>query len=309
MFDWNDLRHFLAIARYGSILAAARALRVSQSTVHRRMDELERQVGRQLVTRNPTGYKLTELGEDLVAYAIRVEEAALAFQRRVAAVDTNLTGAVRVTCPEPVGIRLMQSTLLAKFSERYPGLRVEFVMSDKLRDLGKGEADIAFRAAAPEDNALFGRKIADVPWAIYASSDYVAQHGVVKNVEDIGSHALVLFDVELKEHFTNRWLQSAAPNARIAARCNSVTALISTVKSGAGLGALPVIIGDKEAELVRVLGPLAELTTQFYLLMHEDMKNTPRVRAFFDFIVEELHEVRTIISGRLTPSADARSQS
>src|SRR6185437_15821501 len=215
MFDWNDLRHFLAIARYGSTLAAARALRVSQSTVHRRMDELERQVGRQLVTRNPTGYKLTELGEDLVAYAIRVEEAALAFQRRVAAVDTNLTGAVRVTCPEPVGIRLMQSTLLAKFSERYPGLRVEFVMSDKLRDLGKGEADIAFRAAAPEDNALFGRKIADVPWAIYASSDYVAQHGVVKNVEDIGSHALVLFDVELKEHFTNRWLQSAAPNARI----------------------------------------------------------------------------------------------
>jgi DNA-binding transcriptional LysR family regulator len=309
MFDWNDLRHFLAIARYGSTLAAARALRVSQSTVHRRMDELERQVGRQLVTRNPTGYKLTELGEDLVAYAIRVEEAALAFQRRVAAVDTNLTGAVRVTCPEPVGIRLMQSTLLAKFSERYPGLRVEFVMSDKLRDLGKGEADIAFRAAAPEDNALFGRKIADVPWAIYASSYYVAQNGVVKNVEDIGSHALVLFDVELKEHFTNRWLQSAAPNARIAVRCNSVTTLISTVKSGAGLGALPVIIGDKEAELVHVLGPRAELTTQFYLLMHEDMKNTPRVRAFSDFIVEELHEVRTIISGRLTPSADARSQS
>lgn len=309
MFDWNDLRHFLAVARHGSTLAAAKALGVSQSTVHRRMDELERRVGRQLVTRNPTGYKLTELGEDLVTYATRVEEAALAFQRRIAAADTSLTGSVRVTCPEPVGIRLMQSTLLAKFSERFPGLRVEFVMSDKLLDLDKGEADVALRATESDNNALFGRKIADVPWAIYASNDYVARHGTVKDTADIGNHALVLFDVELKEHFTNRWLQAAAPRARIAARCNSVTALISAIKSGAGLGALPVIIGDKEAELVRVLGPLAELSTQFYLLMHEDMKNTPRVRAFFDFIVEELHEVRAIISGRLTPSADARSQS
>ncbi|HET7850684.1 MAG TPA: LysR family transcriptional regulator [Pseudolabrys sp.] len=302
MFDWNDLRHFLAIARHGSTLAAAKALAVSQSTVHRRMDELERQVGRQLVTRNPAGYKLTELGEDLVAYAERVEEAALAFERRIAGADKSLTGSVRVTCPEPVGIRLMQSNLLAKFSERFPGLRIEFVMSDKLLDLGKREADIALRAADPVDNALFGRKIADVPWALYASNGYVARHGAIKDAADIANHALVLFDVELKQHFTNRWLQSTASGARIAARCNSVAALIAAIRSGAGLGALPVIVGDNDAELVRVLGPLPELTTHFYLLIHEDMKATPRIRAFFDFLVEEIRELRIVVSG----SAPAR---
>lgn len=297
MFDWNDLRHFLAIARHGSTLAAAKALGVSQSTVHRRMDELERQIGRQLVTRNPTGYKLTELGEDLVAYAIRVEEAALAFERRVVGADKGLTGSVRVTCPEPVGIRLIRSNLLAKFSGRFPGLRVEFIMSDKLLDLGKGEADIALRAAEPDNEALFGRKIADVSWAIYAGNDYVARHGSVKETADISRHALVLFDVELKQHFTNRWLQSAAPGARIAARCNSVAALIEAIKSGAGLGALPVIVGENDADLVRVLGPLPELTTHFYLLIHGDMKTTPRVRAFFDFLIEEIREVRAAVSG------------
>ncbi len=297
MFDWNDLRHFLAVARHGSTLAAAKALRVSQSTVHRRMDALERHIGRPLVTRNPTGYKLTELGADLVAYAIRVEEAALAFERRVAGTEQSLAGSVRVTCPEPVGIRLMRSNLLTKFSERFPGLRVEFVMSDKLLDLAKGEADVALRAAEPHDNALFGRKIADVPWAIYASNDYVARHGAVKDTADISHHALVLFDVELRDHFTNRWLQSIMPGTRIAARCNSVAALIAAIKSGAGLGALPIIVGDNDADLVRVLGPLPELTTHFYLLIHEDMKTTPRVRSFFDFLIEEIQDVRAAVSG------------
>ncbi|MGH6790224.1 MAG: LysR family transcriptional regulator [Pseudolabrys sp.] len=297
MFDWNDLRHFLAVARHGSTLAAAKTLGVSQSTVHRRMDELERQIGRQLVTRNPTGYKLTELGQDLVTYAVRIEEAALAFERRISATERSLAGSVRVTCPEPVAIRLMRSKLLAKFSERFPGLQVEFVMSDKLLDLGKGEADVALRAAEPDNDALFGRKIADVPWAIYASNDYVTQHGTVKDTADIGNHALVLFDVEIKEHFTNRWLQAVAPRARIAARCNSVAALISAIKSGAGVGALPIVVGDNDAELARLLGPLADLTTHFYLLIHEDMKTTPRVRAFFDFIIDELQDVRAAVSG------------
>jgi DNA-binding transcriptional LysR family regulator len=161
MFDWNDLRHYLAVARYGSTIAAAKALNVNQSTVHRRLDELEKRLGRQLVVRQPTGYKLTELGQDMVTYAERVEEAVQTFERRLAASDTGLTGSIRLTCPEAVGVRLLHSPFIAKFNERYPGLRVDFVISDKLLDLAKGEADIAIRATAPFDEALFGRKIAD----------------------------------------------------------------------------------------------------------------------------------------------------
>ena len=295
MFDWNDLKYFLAVARYGSTIAAAKALNVNQSTVQRRLDELEKRVGRQLVLRQPTGYKLTELGQDMVTYAEHVEKAVQAFERRLVASDTRLTGSVRVTCPEAVGVRLLHSPLIAKFNERYPGLRVEFLISDKLLNLAKGEADIAIRATAPFDEALFGRKIAETPWGIYASKAYIERAGAITNVADIARHSVVLFDIE--QHVTKTWLQSVAPEARVAARCNSMTALLSAAKSGVGLTALPMTIGDSDTSLVLMLGPIPSLMTNFYLLMHEDMKTTPRVRALFDFFVEELNIIRPILTG------------
>jgi len=295
MFDWNDLKYFLAVARYGSTIAAAKALNVNQSTVQRRLDELEKRIGRQLVLRQPTGYKLTELGQDMVTYAEHVERAVQAFERRLVASDTGLTGSVRVTCPEAVGVRLLHSPLIAKFNERYPGLRVEFLISDKVLDLAKGEADIAIRATAPFDEALFGRTIAETPWGIYASKAYIERAGTITNVADIARHSVVLFDIE--QHVTKTWLQSVAPEARVAARCNSMTALLSAAKSGVGLTALPMTIGDSDTSLVLMLGPIPGLTTNFYLLMHEDMKTTPRVRALFDFFVEELNIVRPTLTG------------
>ena len=306
MFDWNDLRHFLAVARFGSTLAAAKALNVNQSTVHRRLDELEKRLGRQLVVRQPTGYKLTELGQDIVTYAEQVEEAVQALERRLAASDTGLTGSVRVTCPEAIGVRLLHSPFVAKFNERYPDLRVEFIISDKLLDLAKGEADIAIRATAPFDDALFGRKIAETPWAIYASASYIERAGIITDVADIARHSVALYDIE--HHVTKAWLQSVAPDARVAARCNSMTALLSAAKSGVGLAALPMTIGDNDPGLVRVLGPIPGLTTNFYLLMHRDMKTTPRVRALFDFFVEELNIVRPILAGE-SPALMANAQS
>jgi len=163
MIDWNDLRHYLAVARYGSTLAAAKALKLSQSTVQRRLEELEKSLGRQLVIRHSSGYKLTELGKEILPYAEKVEEAVATIERRLAASDIGLAGTIKLTCPEAVGVRLMRSALLKKFHTRYPGLRVEFVVSDKLLDLAGSQAEIAIRAIEPTDNALFGRRIADVP--------------------------------------------------------------------------------------------------------------------------------------------------
>lgn len=295
MYDWNDLKHFLAVARHGSTLAAAKALGVSQSTVHRRLGELESRLGQSLVIRHPTGYRLTESGQEMVAYAERVEEAAFAVERRIAAGKMSLEGSVKVTCPEAVGVRLVQSPLIAMFQQRYPGIRVQFVMSDKLLDLAKGEADIAIRGAQPHDEALFGRKIANSLWALYVSTKYLRQHGHPKTVEQIGQHAVILFDVELGEHVNNRWLKTVAPNARVGARCNSITGLVAAAKSGAGLAALPMIIGEAESDLVRALGPVPDLTTHFYLVMHRDLRRAPRVQAFYDFMIANMRTVRPLL--------------
>jgi DNA-binding transcriptional LysR family regulator len=297
MFDWNDLRHFLAVARHGSTVAAAKALNVNQSTVHRRLDELEKRLGRQLVVRQATGYKLTELGHEIVIYAAQVEEAVQAFERRLAASDTELTGTIRVTCPEVLGLRLMRSQLIEKFHGRYPGLRVEMIVSDKYLDLAKGDADIAFRACVPmpTDPTLFGRKIAPSPWAVYASKAYIERHGAIVRSEEINSHAVIGYEASMREHPAARWLQSVAPDAKVAARGSGVPAVLTAVKSGVGLGALPATLGDNESDLVRIFGPIPNLPSDIYLLIHEDMKETPRVRSFFDFVISELAVVRQVL--------------
>ena len=297
MFDWNDLRYFLAVARHRSTLAASRALKVNQSTVQRRLAELERRLGRKLVKRHPTGYRLTELGQEMLAHAERVEQAVLGFEQHLEGAKREAVGVVRVTCPEPIVFRLTQSPLLERFQAKHPGLRVEFVMSDKYLDLAKGDADVALRSGDTDDGELVGRKIADSYWAVYASRRYIEQHGRPERVEDLERHLLIGLDETMAKHRAAKWLQQVAPNAKVVARNNSVLGLVYAAKSGIGLAPLPTALGDAEPDLVRVLGPIPELTRIWRLLAHPDVRRTPRVSAFFDFIGEELEALKPILTG------------
>jgi len=296
MFDWNDLRYFLAVARHGSTIAAAKALNLSQSTVHRRLLELEKRIGRNVVIRHATGYRLTEFGTGLQPWAEQVEKAIGSLERYLVAADDTPTGSVRVTCSESIGYRLMQSPLLETFHGRHPGLRVELIMSDHFLDIAKGEADVAIRAGVPNEETLVGRKIADVPWALYCSRGYLARHGQVERAEDIAGHSVIEFDGDIRDHHAAKWLRSVAPTARVVARSNTVPGLLMTVKSGAGLAPLPVPLAVRDSDLVSVLGPLPGLYSPIYLLTHPDLRHMPRVRTFFDFIIEEIDSVRPVLT-------------
>lgn len=296
MFDWNDLRFLIAVARHGSTIAAGKSLSLSQSTVHRRLAELERRIGRQLVTRHTTGYRLTEFGQQLLPYAERIEAAADDVERQVTGAARDLTGVIRVTCPEPIVYRMMQSKLIDRFHAHHPKLRVEFVTSDRYLDLSKGEADVAFRSGDTDDD-LVGRKIADSIWAVYASRAYIERHGKPERIEDLSCHPLVGFDESLSNHRTAKWLKEVAPNAKMAARNNSVLGLVYAVKSGIGVGPLPTALGDAEPDLVRVLGPVPELTRSWRLLTHTDLRRVPRISALFDFVAEEREALKSILTG------------
>lgn len=297
MFDWNDLKYFLAVARHGSTLAAGRALEVDQSTVQRRVSELERRLGQALVQRHPTGYRLTEFGEQMRSHAERVELAVQGFEQHAVSARQDATGVVRVTCPEPMVARLVQSGLIERFHAQHPGLRVEFVMSDRYLDLMKGEADVALRSGDTDDGELLGRKVGDSLWALYASPQYLALHGRPQRVEDLGAHALVGFDASMANHRAAQWLQHVAPAARIVARAQSVLGLLQSAKAGVGIAALPTALGDAEGELVRVFGPVDELTRIWRVLAAPDRRHTPRVAAFFDFVVAEVEALRPILTG------------
>ena len=298
IFDWSDLRYFLAVAREGSSLAAARVLRVNQSTVHRRLAELEKRLGCALVERHPTGYRLTESGKELQPYAERVEEAAGALQRHAATFDKGMKGTVRLTCSTAVAHRLMKSELLEEFHRRYPGIKVELLMTERVLDLSKGEADIAIRGGEAREEALVGKRIADVPWAIYASRSYVERQGIPKMPEDIKNHSIIEFIGEIADLAAARWLPSRAPQARISGQASNVPSVLLAVKSGVGLAPLPAPLADQDQDLVRVIGPIPELDYPTYLFTHRDLRKIPRIAAFFDYCLGELRPVLTGIGSR-----------
>ncbi|MDP1702327.1 MAG: LysR family transcriptional regulator [Aestuariivirga sp.] len=297
MFDWSDLRYFLAVAEFGSTLTAAKKLGVNQSTVQRRILELERGIGHALVRRHPSGYKLTEFGEALLPAIQDVEKAARGVERQVQAYTSELHGVIRLTCPEPLVSRISESALLDIFHERYPALRVEFVMSDRYLDLSKGEADVALRSGDPDDESLVGRKIGDSIWAVYASCSYVQRHGRPQNIADIGNHSIVGFDGMLSNHRAAKWFANIAPNATVASRNDSVLGVLHAVKSGVGVAPLPTTIAGMHDDLVQVLPPVKELHRGWYLLTHPDLRNTPRISTFFDFVIEKLDLVHPILMG------------
>jgi len=299
-FDWDDLKHLLAVARHGSTLAAGRALGLDQSTVQRRLTQLEKRFGLPLVQRLPSGYRLTEFGQSLLPHAERVEDAVAQFKQQLVAATSEVSGVIRVTCPEPIVFRITQSTLLKRFNERYPALQVHFVMSDKYVDLAGGEADVALRSGDTgdgADGALVGRKIADSIWAVYASTTYIERHGRPERVEDLQAHALVGFDETMAKHRIAGWLRKVAPDAVLVARSNSVLGLVYSAKAGVGVAPLPTALGDAEPDLVQVIAPVPELTRIWRLLTTPELRQTPRVAAFFDFIVDEIDALRPILTG------------
>lgn len=296
MFDWDDLKYFLAVARHGSTIAAGKALGLSQSTVHRRLNELELRLNRKLVMRETAGYRLTEYAKELLPYAERVEASVIELQRHVKDQTRDLTGVIRVTCPEPVVRILTKSALIERFNARYPALHIEFVASDRYVDLSKGEADVAFRSGDTDDE-LVGRKVAESLWAVYASKSFVEQFGKPSSIEEITNFPIVAFAESLSAHRSLVWLKEIAPQANIAARNTSVLGLVAAIKSGIGIGAIPKALGDAEAELINVLGPIRDLTRDWRLLAHPDLRHTPRVAAFFEFVIEEKAMLGKILSG------------
>ena len=155
---------------------------------------------------------------------------------------TGTEGTLRVTCPEGMASRLL-APVIELFREKYPELRVDLIMTDRRLDLTKGEAEVAVRMHEPGDDSLIARKIADLPWAVFASQSYIKRHGRPQRREDLDHHAIIEFGGEMADNHGSRWLRIVAPRATIAARGNSMLGVLAAVKSGAGLAPLPMLLG------------------------------------------------------------------
>ena len=285
MFDWNDLRAFLAVAREGSTLGAARVMGVNQTTVARRIEALEQALELKLFERGQTGSRLTAAAQALFAHAEQVEAAAGGFETQVQSLRRGVTGVIRVTANESLA-NLAMVQAIADFRRVYPNCTVELIVADSFLDLASGEADVAVRGTAgglPDSN-LIARKLVDIEWGIYAGREYAQRHGVPRKPSDLANHILVGGEGLVEHMPPMRWMVSHAPNAEVHCRSSSLTNLAYAIRSGLGVAPLPCLVADHDPELVRCLGPVPDLPSSCWVVTRPDVKDTPRIRAFIDFL-------------------------
>jgi DNA-binding transcriptional LysR family regulator len=292
--EWDDLRYVLAVASAGSLASAARQLGVNHTTVLRRVSAFERRLGLRLFERLPTGYVLTPGGEELIATARQIDDRVTELERKLTGRDLRLSGVVRVTTTDTLMASILPK-VLAEFRAAHPGIQIEVAMSNVMFNLTKRDADVAIRPAKNPPETLIGRRIADVAFAIYASPRYLGRQ---RKLDDLTGQRWVAPDDSLADTTVAQWMRRELPDGEIVLRADSFLALRQAAQAGLGLAALPCYLGDTSAELVRVHLPIAAMTTALWILTHEDLRHTTRIRAFTEFAADALGRRRALIEGK-----------
>lgn len=303
MFDWNDLRFLIAAADAGSTLAAGRLLRVSQTTVARRLHALDEALGVTLFDRRQSGYVLTPEGKSLLELARRVEEATNRISEQAAATARQVGGTVRLTTVEIYAVTVLPP-ILRDLHEAQPRIHIELDTSHEVRDLASGGADIALRGnPASSANGLVGRRVAHDPWTLYCSRSYADAHGVPRTRAELSGHVLIGGGDDKVWRQYKAWLVQNKLEANVAMRHDSVTGLLAAVRSGFGIAVLPSFFAESDPDLVRCLPPVPGDDRSLWLLTHQRLRHVPRVRVVMDFLAERLMQ-RGSDARRGKPSLD-----
>jgi DNA-binding transcriptional LysR family regulator len=296
MFDWSDLRHFLAVHRTGSLAKAGKALHVDQTTVGRRIAQLEQGLGAKLFDRLPDGLRLTEAGRDVLCIAERLEAEALVLDRLVRGRDVNPEGIVRITTSEAFGARFL-APRLGVVRAKYPGVRLEVVTDVRNFNLSRREADIAVRMSATEQDGLVVKTVATVGFALYGATSYVAKRGAPRTTADLAAHDVLGYEESLVRTPEERWITEATGGAPFAIRSNSTNLLHAAIQQGLGVGMLPCWMGDGDATLERLLPSDAYVQRPLTLVVHEDVRRVARTRLVFEALDALFRREKRVLAG------------
>lgn len=278
MFDWEDLRHFLAVAQAGSLSGAARRLKVDHATVSRRLAALEAALQATLVERLPRSCRLTAVGEQVLDHAAQIEAGAFAIERTARGAQTQLQGKVVVSAPPVLAVHFLAKQVLT-FQQRYPQLRLSIVSQVQQASLDRREADIAVRLLRPTQNSYVARRLGVMPYAMYASRDYAFR-------DEPSAWGFIAYDPDYNEMPHQRWLHAAAGPRPIVCEVSDITSQQVAARTGIGVANLPCFMGDHDPELVRLPFQGEGFSREIWLVLHAEMKRTQPIRAVADFIAE-----------------------
>ncbi|WP_445504090.1 LysR family transcriptional regulator [Microvirga sp. G4-2] len=298
--SWDDFRLIKAIADVRSLPAAAALLGINHSTVFRRLGQIEDALGAKLFERHRSGYTLTTVGEEMVALAQRVDEDITAFTRKMAGRELAPAGELRVTTNDSLLVHLL-TPLFVKFRKKCHDVRLDVVLANQELNLSKRDADVAIRATDNPPENLVGRRAATIAWALYGrTSDFPVPEAI--DQESLFERDWVSLGDNLATLKAVKFVHEHVPPERIGYKVNTVLGLAEAVEQGLGIGHLPCFIGDARPGLVRLSPPDPEFSADLWLLTHPDLRHSPRVRVFLDFLAEEIAKKRKFIEGLVTSS-------
>ncbi|WP_243047475.1 LysR family transcriptional regulator [Dyella sp. RRB7] len=285
--SWELYRSFLAVMREGSLSGAARALGMTQPSLGRHMRELESALGAVLFARSPQGLAPTELARELVAHAEAMASASAALRRTASAGRDEISGAVRISASVVIGAEVLPPILTA-FRERHPGIVIELVLSNQATDVLRRDADIAIRMVQPTQDALVARQVGRVMLGLFAHRRYLDAHGRPGTLAELAGHALIGFDTELP--YIRRLRPEGLPYTRehFALRTDDDLAALAALRAGFGIGIAQVNLAQRDAQLVRLLPDDVAVPLDIWTVMHEDLRQSLRVRRLFDYLGEAL---------------------
>lgn len=281
VFDWSDLRIFLAVHRAGSLSAAARPLGIDASTAGRRLASLEQALGERLFDRVPEGLVPTAAGAEILDLALAMEEKALAVERALGSREGGIAGTVRLTTVEILASRFL-APRVPPLLAAHPGLRLELLTASRVLDLPRREADLALRMGKPTEPGLAGRKLGSIAFALYGSDREAP---------------LFAFDESLAHLPESAWLEGFCRGREPILRSNSTAVLFEAVRAGAGNAVLPCWLGD-DAGLQRLIEPEELPSRELWLVVHPDSRRIPRIRAVADFLAERIEREEALLLGR-----------
>ncbi|GAB7528626.1 LysR family transcriptional regulator [Pseudomonas sp. 3A(2025)] len=281
--NWDDARIFLALCREHTLRGAARVLAVDQATVGRRLTSLEQALGATLFLRISGGYSLTPAGEAAHATALAMEAATADLQRRIMGMDQRMSGVVRVTTTDSFAIDFIIPAL-ARLHQVHPGIQVQLQTSPQVLDLTKREADIAVRPIRPQNPDLVARRIVRWGSALFASANYLQARGTPEPGSAFAGHDLVVYQPYLDSGREVTLGAEPITHGRLAMTCTSGLMVRQALTEGLGIGELPVPLGHN-AGLQRVWPQREPLPYEVWLVTHQDLRHTARVKMVIDALV------------------------
>lgn len=285
--NWDELRTFVEVARDGSLSGAARRLGVTQPTVGRHIDALEAALGLTLFTRSPRGLAPTPAASALEPHAEAMAAAAAALARTASGEAAADRGTVRVTASEIVGVEVLPP-VLAAFHAEHPGIVIELALTNRTQDLARRDADIAVRMVRPTQSGLVARRIGSSRISLFAHRDYLARFGEPRSLADLANHCVIGFDRDNSSFRSLGGHAGALTRESFGLRCDSDLAQLAALRAGVGIGGCQDNIARRMAELVAVMPNAFHHVLEVWLVMHEDLKATRRVRLLFDHLATGL---------------------